>query len=123
MNKTDIKNLPRLYTDEEIANTTEIEFFYISCLYGGRGGCITDPEQIRIIMEGCRIGDTELSEGGMYDPPELRPNGSDKTFSLGAYYYTDKDPDEKILGNAIYSNEMNYFKYLMMKYDSKQEQF
>lgn len=65
MNKTDIKNLPRLYTDEEIANTTEIEFFYISCLYGGRGGYITDPEQIRIIMEGCRIGDTELSEGGI----------------------------------------------------------
>ena len=112
MNITDIKNLPHLYTDEEIANTTEIEFFYISCGRGGRGGCITDPEQIRIIMEGCRVQnkwDETFLTAQTGSPTSLFPNGSDKSFIVPDFgndtYRTDKDPDYKILYEAINSNK------------------
>lgn len=112
MNKTDIKNLPRLYTDEEIKATSVIKFDGICCCRGPYSGKITDPEQIRIIMEGCRVQNKRVkfiltSQTG--SPTSLFPNGSDKSFivpdSGNDTYRTDKDPDCKILYEAIDSNK------------------
>lgn len=106
------RTLPRLYTDEEIKATSVIRFGGACCLGGPYCGRITDPEQIRIIMEGCRVQnkwDETFLTAQTGSPTSLFPNGSDKSFIVPGFgndtYRTDKDPDYKILYEAINSNK------------------